>query len=112
MAMGRVPGNDRDEVGDDGVFAEINITPLTDIFLVLLIIFMVTSTVIVRRQDTGSGAKNGIKVTLPKGGAADVAVTRQDLPVAILSDGRIVLQGNVVSAEELKAAFGKAKIAN
>ena len=29
---------------DDG-FSEINITPLTDIFLVLLIIFMVTSTV-------------------------------------------------------------------
>ena len=29
----------------DGIFAEINITPLTDIFLVLLIIFMVTSSV-------------------------------------------------------------------
>jgi biopolymer transport protein ExbD len=30
---------------DSGVFAEINITPLTDIFLVLLIIFMVTTAV-------------------------------------------------------------------
>ena len=33
MAIGRVPGGDGDE--SDGVFAEINITPLTDIFLVL-----------------------------------------------------------------------------
>jgi biopolymer transport protein ExbD len=31
--------------GDGGVFADINITPLTDIFLVLLIIFMVTTSV-------------------------------------------------------------------
>jgi biopolymer transport protein ExbD len=30
---------------DDGVVAEINITPLTDVFLVLLIIFMVTTSV-------------------------------------------------------------------
>ena len=30
--------------GDDDIVAEINVTPLTDIFLVLLIIFMVTST--------------------------------------------------------------------
>ena len=32
------------------VVAEINITPLTDVFLVLLIIFMVTSTAIPRAQ--------------------------------------------------------------
>ena len=33
-----------DDAGRDEVVAEINVTPLTDIFLVLLIIFMVTST--------------------------------------------------------------------
>ena len=55
MGMGKIPGNDDDE-GGDGVFAEINITPLTDLFLVLLIIFMVTSTVIVQ-QGPGGGAK-------------------------------------------------------
>ncbi len=36
-----------DGVGDEEIVAEINVTPLTDIFLVLLIIFMVTSSVIV-----------------------------------------------------------------
>lgn len=112
MAMGKVPGNSADDLGEEGVFAEINITPLTDIFLVLLIIFMVTSTVIVRRQDSGAGAKAGIKVNLPKGGAADVAVSHSDLPVAVLTDGRLVVQGNVVTTDELKQAFAKAKAQN
>ena len=44
--------------GDDsGIVAEINITPLTDIFLVLLIIFMITSSAMV---------ESGGKVNLPK----------------------------------------------
>jgi biopolymer transport protein ExbD len=37
---------DDDENPDDGVVAEINITPLTDVFLVLLVIFMVTTSVV------------------------------------------------------------------
>ena len=109
MAMGKSPGND--DEGGDGVFAEINITPLTDIFLVLLIIFMVTSTVIVQ-QGPGGGAKAGLKVNLPKGGATDVTARSTDLSVAVLADGRYVLGGNVVTAEELTAAFDKAQTAN
>ncbi|MEW6430111.1 MAG: biopolymer transporter ExbD [Myxococcota bacterium] len=109
MAMGRVPGTDDETGGDDAVFSDINITPLTDIFLVLLIIFMVTSSVIV---NAGGGPKAGLKVNLPQGGAADVAAQPTDLSVAILSDGRIVLGGDVVNTDELKAAFEKAKNAN
>jgi biopolymer transport protein ExbD len=104
--MGKVPGSSDDPTSDDGVFSEINITPLTDIFLVLLIIFMVTSSVIVNQ---GTGAKAGLKVNLPQGGAADVQAQTNDLSVAILSDGRLVLGGDVVSAEELKRAFDDAK---
>jgi biopolymer transport protein ExbD len=88
------------------MFAEINITPLTDIFLVLLIIFMVTSSVIVNQ---GTGAKAGLKVNLPQGGAADVQAQTNDLSVAILADGRLVVGGDVVSADELKKAFADAK---
>ncbi|MCU0700554.1 MAG: biopolymer transporter ExbD [Myxococcaceae bacterium] len=106
MAMGKVPGSSDDPTSDDGVFSEINITPLTDIFLVLLIIFMVTSSVIVNQ---GAGAKAGLKVNLPQGGAADVQAQTTDLSVAILSDGRLVLAGDVVSADELKRAFDEAK---
>ena len=106
MAMGRVPGTD-DELSNEGMFSDINITPLTDIFLVLLIIFMVTSSVIV--QNAGGGAKAGLKVNLPKGGAADVVPQASDLPVAILSDGRLVVGGDVVTAEELKKALDAAR---
>jgi biopolymer transport protein ExbD len=108
MAMGKTPGNHEGE-GDEGVFAEINITPLTDIFLVLLIIFMVTSSVIVQ-QGPGGGAKAGLKVNLPKGAAsADVTARTSDLSVAVLADGRFVLGGNVVTEEELKRAFDTAR---
>ena len=65
MAIGKVPGSKDDDLQEDGVFAEINITPLTDIFLVLLIIFMVTSSVIVN-QSSGGGTQSGLKVNLPK----------------------------------------------
>ena len=100
MALGKVPGLGGDDDGGEGVFAEINITPLTDIFLVLLIIFMVTSSVIV---NTGAGgAKAGIKVNLPKGGVSDVTPRSTDLSLAILTDGRLVVSGTVVTADELK----------
>jgi biopolymer transport protein ExbD len=110
VALGKVPGTEDDSA--DGVFAEINITPLTDIFLVLLIIFMVTSSVIVRQTSDAGGARAGIKVNLPKGGQSDVTPSEADMSVAVLQDGRIVLAGDVVSEEELKKAFDAAKQRN
>src|SRR6185295_8533872 len=112
MAIGKVPGMEEGGESDleEGVFADINITPLTDIFLVLLIIFMVTSSVIVNAGN--NGAKTGLKVNLPKGGAADVTVQAQDLSVAILSDGRILLSGTVVTPEELKKSLDEAREKN
>jgi biopolymer transport protein ExbD len=109
MAMGKTPG-DSEGNGEDVGFAEINITPLTDIFLVLLIIFMVTSSVIV--QQAPGGAQTGLKVNLPKGGTTDVTARATDLSVAVLSDGRFVLGGNVVNEDELKRAFAKAQEEN
>jgi biopolymer transport protein ExbD len=106
MAMGKAP-RDSEGDGEDVGFAEINITPLTDIFLVLLIIFMVTSSVIV--QQAPGGAQTGLKVNLPKGGTTDVTARATDLSVAVLADGRFVLGGNVVSEDELKRAFAKAQ---
>jgi biopolymer transport protein ExbD len=46
-----------DSPGEDDIISTINITPLVDIFLVLLIIFMITSSVIDQRE---------IKISLPK----------------------------------------------
>lgn len=106
-AKGPGGSSDDDPTAEDGVFAEINITPLTDIFLVLLIIFMVTSSVIV---NANNGAKAGLKVNLPQGGAADVSAQAQDIVIAVLADGRLVLGGDVVTADELKKALSDTKL--
>jgi biopolymer transport protein ExbD len=101
MAMGKLPeGSDG---LDDGVVAEINITPLTDIFLVLLIIFMVTSSALV-----DAGGQAGVKVDLPKGGAREISATQSDLIVAVLQDGRLVVGGKVMDEEELGRTFDRA----
>ena len=100
MALG-APTEEGD--GEGGVFADINITPLTDIFLVLLIIFMVTTTAIAEQ----AADKGGFKVSLPKSGQGDATAAR-DLSVAILADGRVVVGGKVVEEAELRALFEQA----
>ena len=91
-----------------GIFADINITPLTDIFLVLLIIFMVTTTAIAE----AGGQNGGIKVSLPKGGQANAVKEIHDLAIAVLFDGRVVVQGKVVDPEALKQILVKAHAEN
>jgi biopolymer transport protein TolR len=103
MAMGKLPESSGEDLGD-GVVAEINITPLTDIFLVLLIIFMVTSSALV-----DSGGQAGVKVTLPKGGAKEITATQSDLIVAILQDGRAVVGGKALAEDELRSTFEEAR---
>jgi biopolymer transport protein ExbD len=96
--------SDDGEGGEGGIFADINITPLTDIFLVLLIIFMVTTTAIAEQ----AADKGGFKVSLPKTGQGDATAPR-DLSVAILADGRVVVGGKVVEEAELHALLAEAQ---
>src|SRR5437667_6206939 len=93
-----------EEEGGDGLFAQINITPLTDIFLVLLIIFMVTSSVM-----ADAGSRSGVSVNLPKGSTKDISPGATDLTVAVTSDGKLVIDGKQVEPDELRAAFEKAR---
>ena len=107
MAMSGPRGHHHHEDEDaPAVFADINITPLTDIFLVLLIIFMVTTTAAAVQEGQGaSGA--GVRVDLPKGSAREMSVQKADFPVAILQDGRTVIEGKVVDGGALKDRFQK-----
>jgi biopolymer transport protein ExbD len=102
MALGKLPGGD-DLGEDEGIFAEINITPLTDIFLVLLIIFMVTSSVM-----ADAGARSGLRVNLPKGATREVEAKAQDVTIAITTDGKMVVRGKPVTADELAAMLQEA----
>ncbi|GEJ55857.1 ExbD/TolR family protein [Anaeromyxobacter diazotrophicus] len=105
MAVGGPSGGgDEDVEGGGGIFADINITPLTDIFLVLLIIFMVTTTAIAEQ----GGQNGGLKVSLPRAGKSAPSAEMHDLAVAVLEDGRTVVGGKVVDEEELSRLLERA----
>lgn len=92
MAIHSLPS--AEEATGDDIVAEINITPLTDIFLVLLIIFMVTSSVI---------ATQGKEVALPE--AAVAAQSPQGVTVTVTADDEIAVDGSVVPLDQLEGTL-------
>src|SRR5687768_5710052 len=94
---------DDGEISEQGSFTEINIVPLVDIMLVLLVILMATSTAIL---EAGQGEGAGFKVNLPTGSKSDEPTTLSDeLVIAVLSDGTVLARGEQVSPEELSKVF-------
>lgn len=92
--------------GNETIVAEINITPLTDVFLVLLIIFMVTSTALVESE---AASRAGVKVALPKANAAgQVTKKRTDPILTVTKDGKLYLFNKQVEANNLEAEIHKA----
>ena len=89
--------------GDDnsGIVDEINITPLTDIFLVLLIIFMITSSAMV---------ESGGKVNLPK--AVATQSESRGTTVTLTPKREIFVNQKKVNEEGLEAALQEALNAN
>jgi biopolymer transport protein ExbD len=83
-------GGDAD---DDDLISGINVTPLVDVVLVLLIIFMVTATYIVRAS---------IEVDLPRAAHGGEA-TGTILSVIVTRDGQVWLDGARRTEEELVA---------
>lgn len=101
-------GDGFDEEGK--VFSEINITPLTDVFLVLLIIFMVGASMAVDVAAGGDArAASGVEVELPKGAAREIQPGEASAMVLILADGRVILEGEETPddrmGEGLRALF-------
>ncbi|HLV60533.1 MAG TPA: biopolymer transporter ExbD [Fredinandcohnia sp.] len=88
------------------VFSEINITPLTDVFLVLLIIFMVGASMAVDVATGGGEASQGLEVELPRGESRDVRPGEGAAVVFILSDGRVVLEGEETPDDLLGERLG------
>jgi biopolymer transport protein ExbD len=90
-------GND-----DDEIIVGINVTPLVDVVLVLLIVFMVTATYIVRAS---------IEVDLPRA-AHGGETTGALLSVIITRDGDVFLDGVKRTEAELIARSREAAAAN
>ncbi len=97
MSMTPLGGGD----DDSGIVAEINITPLTDIFLVLLIIFMITSSAMV---------ESGGKVNLPK--AVATQSESRGTTVTLTPKREIFVNQKKVNEEGLEAALQEALNAN
>jgi biopolymer transport protein ExbD len=78
---------------DQDVVTGINVTPLVDIMLVLLIVFMVTAHFV---------SDSGLKVNLPKAATSEVAST-SSLTVTINDQGALHLMDESVDLNGLKA---------
>jgi biopolymer transport protein ExbD len=121
--------------GGGGMFWEINITPLTDIFLVLLIIFMVTASVVVEsathvnlpQAENTSPENKGVIVTYTANhelfvNSKDVpeedlepalaeALARVDAKIVIFQGDRTVLLGDMVKILDVAKDAGADQIA-
>ena len=76
--------------------ADINVTPLVDVCLVLLIIFMVVTPMMIQ----------GVPVHLPAvRNAANVGEATRQLPVSVNADGTLYVDAVVIRAEQLTAVL-------
>jgi biopolymer transport protein TolR len=85
-----------------GIVAEINVTPLVDIMLVLLIIFMLTAHLI---------AKQAIEVELPRA-AQSTAAPPTTLTVTLTRDGALYLNAAPTTPDALRTAVREALAAD
>lgn len=76
---------------DEDIIAGINVTPLVDIVLVLLIIFMVTTSYIVRAQ---------IEVDLPKAASGSEEV-QETMVLQVMEDGSYKMNGEVATLDQI-----------
>jgi len=90
MAMHKSSG------GDDGMMADMNITPLVDVMLVLLVIFIITAPLIVPQS---------IKVTLPSTEALAQQDQANNAQLQVSADGQISLEGQPMTLTQLGTAL-------
>ncbi len=90
------------QVQDDDVYDEVNVVPMIDLTLVLLIIFIVMTTASVQ----------GIKVNLPQASAAPSLAKPQTKAITITADGSIFLDAFPVTLAELEQQLLSLKAAS
>ena len=76
------------------VVAEINITPFTDVILVLLIIFMITTPLILQ---------SSIKVSLPEAASGKSITNARQINITVTNDNVVYLDNKLITRKELIA---------
>lgn len=76
-----------------GRFNEINVTPMVDVMLVLLIIFMVTAPMLTA----------GVQVDLPKVQSSPLQGDQDPLELSIQDDGKVFLQKTPIKVDDIGA---------
>lgn len=101
MGMGVQAGPSDDE--DDGYrpVADINITPMVDVMLVLLIIFMVAAPLMVA----------GVPLELPNTSAAKVSQTKKPMVVSLTAEGLLFVRDQQVTKDGLVAKLREVRAA-
>jgi len=121
MAIARLRDAGDDDEGEDGndsLFAEINITPLTDVFLVMVVIFMVSALAEVEQnrkeqkeqqsQQSEQQKKSGLKINLPSGKAAEIDTKKASLVLEVPLTGDIAVGGKTFADASLDNLFNAA----
>jgi biopolymer transport protein TolR len=98
--MGDASG-DEDGVDEARPMSEINVTPLVDVMLVLLIVFMVAAPMMMV----------GVPVQLPRSAAPRVAQSSPPVIVTVARDGRVFLRQEEVAEAELGARLSALRAA-
>ncbi|MBD3762310.1 protein TolR [Sphingomonadaceae bacterium G21617-S1] len=93
MAMGPVSGRG----GRRAPMADINVTPLVDVMLVLLIIFMVTAPLLLA----------GVPVDLPESSAGALDQDKKPVQISIDRDGKLFLDDKEVQISAMDAQFAE-----
>jgi biopolymer transport protein ExbD len=88
---------------DDGEITGINVTPLVDVMLVLLIVFMVTSTYIVQQS---------IQIQLPKADSGENTAKTKNLAFVMDKTGNLFMDGTATTIEQLPGQIQGIKASN
>jgi biopolymer transport protein ExbD len=89
-----------DEAGVSQPMAEINTTPLVDVMLVLLVIFIITAPLF----------QQAVPIDLPQVTATKLEEKPQVIQLAIDADGRIFWNGEAIGRAELDQRFAEASV--